>query len=183
MGIPLFVLRFPLSELREIAARYSVVEDPEIEEISKVTREQGYYTREGFLRVSKWKGLPTRPHRGENDEDTVREVTRLALTTPIEHLRIEALTLLQGVTWPSASVLLHFGHRDPYPILEPRALWSFGIERPPDEYDFEFWWTYVQACRAQVEATGVEMRALDRALWQFSKEQSTTRSAVRDPIA
>jgi len=177
MGLPLFVLRFPPSELRNIAARHPVVEDPEIEQISRVTREQGYYTREGFLRLSKWKGIRKGPHRDENDEETVREVTRLALTTPVEHLRIEALTLLQGVTWPSASVLLHFGHRDPYPILEPRALWSFGIERPPDKYDFEFWWAYVRACRGQMEAAGVEMRALDRALWQFSKEQLSVKPA------
>jgi hypothetical protein len=176
MGQPEFVLRFPLSELREIAARYPVVEEPEIEEISRITREQGYYTREGFLRVSRWKGVQARPRREENDEETVREVTRLALTTPIERLRIEALTLLHGVTWPSASVLLHFGHREPYPILEPRALWSFGIERPPEKYDFEFWWAYVLACRAQAEAAGIDMRTLDRALWQFSKEQLSTKS-------
>jgi hypothetical protein len=171
MGQPEFLPRLPLSELREIAARHPFVEDPEIEEISRTTREQGYYTRDGFLKISRWKGARVRPHREENDEETIREVTRLALNTPIERLRIEALTILHGVTWPSASVLLHFGHRDPYPILEPRALWSLGIERPPDEYGFEFWWAYVGACRCLAEATGIDMRTLDRALWQFSKEQ------------
>src|SRR5260221_4794343 len=171
MGHPEFLLRLPLSELRDIAARYPVVEDAEIEEISRATREQGYYTREGFLKVSRWKGVRARPHREENDDETVREVTRLALTTPIERLRIEALTLLHGVTWPSASVLLHFGHRDPYPILEPRALWSLGIERPPDEYDFDFWWNYVLCCRDLADRASVDMRTLDHVLWQFSKEQ------------
>jgi len=171
MGHPEFVLRFPSAELHDIAARYPFVEDSEIEGISRVTREQGYYTREGFLRMSQWKGVRVRPQREENDEETVREVTRLSLNTPIERLRIEALTLLHGVTWPSASVLLHFGHREPYPILEPRALWSLGIERPPEQYGFDFWWGYVRACRAHAEAAGIGMRTLDRALWQYSKEQ------------
>jgi DNA-binding transcriptional regulator YhcF (GntR family) len=176
MGPPEFLLRLPLAELRDVAARYPVVDDPEIEAISRATRERGYYTREDFLKVSRWKGVQVRPRREENDEETVLEVTRLALTTPIERLRIEALTLLHGVTWPSASVLLHFGHREPYPILEPRALWSFGIERPPEKYEFEFWWGYVQVCRSLAEETGVDMRTLDRALWQFSKEQLSARS-------
>jgi hypothetical protein len=66
--------------------------------------------------------------------------------------------------------MLHFAHRDLYPILDFRALWSLGHEKPPAFYTFDFWWEYVQSCRARAKECGVSMRVLDRALWQFSKE-------------
>lgn len=39
--------------------------------------------------------------------------TRVALSTPSERLRIEVLTLLDGVGWPTASVLLHLTPQAP----------------------------------------------------------------------
>lgn len=41
------------------------------------------------------------------------------------------LTTINGVSWPMASVLLHFGHADRYPILDFRALWSLEVDTPP----------------------------------------------------
>ncbi len=61
-----------------------------------------------------------------NPEDFIKDVTHTALITPSERLRIEVLTLLNGVSWPTASVLLHFGYDNLYPILDFRALWSLG---------------------------------------------------------
>lgn len=72
------------------------------------------------------------------------------------------------MNWPTASVLLHFGARDPYPILDFRALWSLGV-KAPTSYDFELWWEYTCCCRKLARKSGVSMRILDRALWQFSK--------------
>jgi hypothetical protein len=40
----------------------------------------------------------------------------------------------------------------------------------PKKYDFKFWSAYTEACRKLSDETGVSMRTLDRALWQFSKE-------------
>jgi hypothetical protein len=67
-------------------------------------------------------------------------------------------------------VLLHFGHPDPCPILDFRALWSLGLETPPVTYKFVFWWEYVQFCRQLAADLGLSMYELDRALWQFSAE-------------
>jgi hypothetical protein len=70
-------------------------------------------------------------------------------------------------------VLLHFGHTDPYPILDFRALWSLGVDVPADAhgfYDFPLWWEYTKFCRDLADACGVPMRVLDRALWRYSKE-------------
>lgn len=97
-------------------------------------------------------------------------MTRVALSTPDERLRIEILTLLSGVSWPSASVLLHFGHNDPYPILDFRALWSLGIDSRKVIYNFDLWWAYTSFHRELADEAGVSMQELDLALWQYSME-------------
>ena len=85
-----------------------------------------------------------------------------------ERLRIEVLTLLKGVSWPMASVILHWCHTDRYPLIDFRALWSLGIDTPP-RYTFDFWWAYVETCRSLADESQVSMRELDRALWAYSK--------------
>jgi hypothetical protein len=104
-----------------------------------------------------------------NTEEYVEEVTGVALGSRNERTRMEALTLLDGVGWPTASVILHFFHRERYPIVDFRALWSLSLEEPR-EYKFGFWWNYVSCCRALSDRTGLGMRTLDQALWQYSKE-------------
>jgi hypothetical protein len=104
-----------------------------------------------------------------NSEEFIKDVTRIALTAPNEKLRIEVLTLLNGVSWPTASVLLHFGYDNLYPILDFRALWSLGIDASRVNYDFDFWWEYTEHCRKLAQQVGVSMRVLDRALWQYSE--------------
>jgi len=74
------------------------------------------------------------------------------------------LLLLNGVHWPTASVILHFCHADPYPILDVRALWSLGIDANTVPYNFEFWNEYTQFCRKLAGEAKVTMRELDRAL-------------------
>jgi hypothetical protein len=77
-----------------------------------------------------------------------------------------------------ASVILHWCHADRYPIIDYRALWSLSVEQQPAFYTFDFWWSYVVCCRQLAEEAGVDMRTLDRALWQYSKEnQPPTKTA------
>jgi len=74
----------------------------------------------------------------------------------------------------TASVLLHFGYRDLYPILDFRALWSLSVEPPKEGYDFEFWSAYTTHCRELARQAEVDMRTLDRALWQYSSDNQKT---------
>jgi hypothetical protein len=83
--------------------------------------------------------------------------------------------LLEGVGLPTASVLLHVAHKEPYPIIDFRALWSLGLDTPPMYYSFEFWQRYVSHCRELADAAGTDMRTLDRALWQYSVEHQSGR--------
>jgi hypothetical protein len=159
-----FQLRFPITELQRIAAAYDIKKwgDDGIEPLGRAARERGYYTRAELLALCAWKTPRSRPRCEANDEEFIREVTRIALSTRVERLRIEVLTLLQGVEWPTASVLLHFGRGDLYPILDYRALWSLQVEPPKAGYDFEFWREYTKSCRELARKAEVDMRTLDR---------------------
>jgi len=167
-----FRLRFPISELRSSAKRYDYEDNEDEKEILPIVpavKRRGYLTRKEFLTVCRWKTRRSQRHCRKNSPEFVREVTKCALSTPVERLRIEVLTLLDGVGWPTASVILHFFHSAAYPILDFRALESLKNE-VPKQYSFNFWQKYTSCCRSLARRAGVSMRTLDRALWQFSKE-------------
>ena len=160
---------FPGIANRHWARRFSDAgADDAVSAIGSRAKARGYLTRDEFLRLCRWKSPRSRPRVESNAPEFVRAVTKTALTTRDERLRIEVLTLLEGVHWPTASVILHFCHRDPYPILDVRSLWSLGVDRPA--YDFTFWWAFTNMCRRLAERHSCSLRTLDRALWQYSKE-------------
>jgi len=66
-------------------------------------------------------------------------------------------------------VILHFGYDNLYPILDYRTLWSLREKMLP-VCTFGFWDSYTKFCRDLANQQGVSMRVLDRALWQYSKE-------------
>lgn len=166
-----FSLRFKKSEISYWSSRYKadILEDYIEKKLHPTIQANKYLTSTQLLKLCEWKTSRTKSRVAKNSEEFIRAVTETAFSTPSEQLRIEVLTLLQGVSWPTASVLLHFGSSESYPILDFRALWSLGL-RVPEQYDFEFWLTYTQLCRKLSVEGNVTMRILDRALWQFSKE-------------
>ena len=87
-----------------------------------------------------------------------------------ERIRIGSLLPLAGVGFPTASVILHFCHKDPYPIIDFRALWSLGYDKPPS-YNIQFWQEYVDYTRKLAQQTGLSIGELDKALWQYSSER------------
>jgi hypothetical protein len=165
-----FRLRFSARQIPAWAARYEYGGDDETQErVADAIRLKGWLDKPTLLAVCEWKSPRTQKHCRQNPPGFVKTVTRAAFATSDERFRIEALTLLDGVSWPTASVLLHFGVPNRYPILDYRALWSLGVE-PPRAYDFGFWWAYATHCRALARRQRLSMRTLDRALWQYSKE-------------
>jgi hypothetical protein len=164
-----FKVRFATTTVLKWAARYAQ-SDEDVARVGEAAQSRGHLEPEELQVLARWKTPRTAPHIERNGADFVREVTRCALSTRSERLRIEVLTLLDGVDLPTASVILHFAHPDPYPILDYRALWAIGSnEKPP--YSFEIWEPYVAFTRATAQRLNVSMRKLDRALWQFSKER------------
>ena len=164
-------MRFDRREILYWASRYPDDYDREVEtEVAPKVKKRGYFIKSDLQIICAWKTHRSKSRVASNLEDFIQAVTQTALSTSDERLRIEVLTLLAGVSWPTASVLLHFGHSDPYPILDFRALWSLSVDASKIDYDFKFWWKYTQYCRGLADKAGVSMRTLDRALWQYSKE-------------
>lgn len=167
-SVPELRLRFPIRQVAKLAVEYAYADDSVVQAIGAKAQGRGWYTREELVAVALWKTERSRSRVQQNREDAVKDATELALRTADERLRIGVLTQLQGVLMPTASVLLHLAHRDPYPILDFRALWSLGVDVQPSYYSFELWERYFQRCRELAMEAGVDMRTLDRALWQYS---------------
>jgi len=166
-----FKLRFSKKAIQQWAENFPAEYDVELETaLAPQIRSRGYLLKPEFEIICRWKTPRSQKLVRCNPADYVEAVTETALSTPNERLRLEVLLLLSGVSLPTASVILHFCHTDPYPILDVRALWSLGIDANKVPYNFEFWWAFTQHCRKLAAAAGVSMRELDRALWQYSKE-------------
>lgn len=166
-----FRLRFPEAEIPKWAARF--VEDGTDDEIAGSIRlpvlARGHLTRAEFLRLCAWKTPRSRPSCRKNSAHRVETLTRASFATADEGLKISLLRLLDGVEWPTASTILHFCDVRPYPILDYRALWSLGFARPPS-YTMEFWLAYLDVTRGLADRLAIPIRTVDKALWQFSKE-------------
>ena len=140
-------------------------DDPFIERI-------GYLTKDQFLQIAKWKTERPSKWYKTNESEFVEEVTKISFNAQTERLKIEVLRLLNGVDYPVASAILHFGC-DPakYPIIDFRTIWSlYGIENRQMKYDFAFWDKYRTDCLTLAAEYDMSIRELDKALWQYSKE-------------
>ncbi|HEY8749635.1 MAG TPA: hypothetical protein VIM11_16750 [Tepidisphaeraceae bacterium] len=175
----MFRMRFQIINVDHWASRYNADDPREVHlegSIAASAKKLGYLTKHDLFEICRWKSPRTSGRCDRNDEDFVRAVTATAFSTPNERLRIEVLTLLDGVDWPTASVILHFCSPDRYPILDFRALWSLQVN-VHTPYSFEFWKAYTLFCRQLADQNeGLTMRNLDRALWQYSKEKQPVSS-------
>ncbi len=171
-----FKLRFPEKEIHKWADRYTSdkeemrLENKIIENVTLKIKDRGFLTKKNLLEFSIWKSGSQTKHLVERNTDAyVRQVTSASLGASDERFRIEALTLLDGVGWPTASIILHICVPNSYPVIDFRALWSLNIGEDVN-YDFQFWWAYTKHCRKMSKKLKVDMRTFDRALWQYSYE-------------
>lgn len=166
-------LQFPANQIVHWADQYNYPQEGDVTSLVPQVRKSGFLTLDQLCVVARWKSPRSAGRIKKNEDDYVRTITSLALQTKNERARIEVLTLLDGVRWPIASVILHFFHAEEYPILDFRALESVGV-KVPRPYTFRFWWEYVEFCRDLADRTVRDMRTLDRALWAFSKIRQGT---------
>jgi hypothetical protein len=173
--------RLKIHQIADLLARHGrdhAGEDDDLVARRRRIRREGRMQLADLCAVCEWKAIRAAGHARKNTNTEVEEITALALDARSERVRVEVLQVLHGVSYPTASVILHFYHKDTYPILDIRALWSMGIPQP-SQYTFGFWWHYVAACRkilgqARRRFPTLTMRELDRALWQYSYERQTT---------
>jgi hypothetical protein len=166
-----FVLQFPLERVRDYAARFDDTGDAAALALGRAARERGYYTLEEFVAACRWKTPRSAPLVARNAAPDVEAATRAALgPAGTAGERMQALRALHGVEWATGSVLLHLAYPDRYPILDVRALHALGVTGR-SSFTTAFWEAYVAECARLAAAAGVDGRTLDRALWQWSREQ------------
>jgi hypothetical protein len=168
-----FELQFPASEIAALAERFGYQDDSPLLALGAAARARGYYTRREFIEVCAWKTPRSRPRVAANSGRAVISRTGRALAAGDESERITPLLELQGVGVPTASTLLYVAFPDDYPILDVRALESLGV-KSRSTYTLSFWAQYLDACRELARLHGVSIRILDKTLWQYSQERSTT---------
>ena len=162
-------LRFPESEICQWAEKYKIpCAEKELIDLKPKVQKYGCLDREELFRLARWKSPRRAGDICKNDPNYGKEITSWAFTATNERSRIEVLTLLDGIAWPIASAILHLFHEDRYPILDVLALRSVGLKKPK-QYSFSFWQKYVCFCRDVACRNQVDMRTLDRALWQYAK--------------
>ena len=165
-------LKFNPNKIDYWAKRYGYPLNEDIViNLAPIIQKRGHMTKGQLQTLCKWKSPRSAGNMLRNSPSYVKEITGCSLRSGDERARIEALTLLDGVGWPTASAILHFYHADNYPILDFRALWSIGVDTPPSVYKYDFWQDYTDCCRAISKRHKVSMRLLDKALWQYSKEK------------
>jgi hypothetical protein len=85
-----------------------------------------------------------------------------------ERAAIAVLTGLNGVQVPVASAILTAIHPERFTIIDFRALQALNAAQP---ITLDFYLDYLDECRRLAKANNVDLRTLDRALWQWSKER------------
>ncbi|MBI3526579.1 MAG: hypothetical protein HY067_01270 [Betaproteobacteria bacterium] len=162
-------LRIPPGKLRYYQERYDFSAEANLDKYHQIGPKQGYLTVSQLHEICQWKSKRRADLALSNSEALVREITAFSFSAKCEESRLGALTLLSGVQFPTASVILHFCVDQSYPILDFRAIWSLGVKQP-SQYIVAFWKEYVQLCRAVAAKHRLTVRELDMALWQYSSE-------------
>lgn len=150
--------------------RYKGTADEIIEkEMKKWLEGNRYLDREGFIKIGLWKSKRPKKHYEKNADLAIREITQFSFATKSEEVKIKSLLVLNGVSYPLASVILHFASPNRYPIMDFRAIWSLGWEQPK-YYTFDFWQKYFNEIQGISKRIGENIRTIDKALWEYSKE-------------
>lgn len=168
----MFKLRFAEGQISKWADGYSYTAKDRVLKgvVRPAVLARGYLKREEFLDICEWKSKRSKSRCARNDEFTIRAISRAAFATKDERIKMNLLRTLAGVEWPTASTLLHFCDERPYPILDYRALWSLGYDKPP-RYTMDFWLDYLAFTRRLAKHLRQNIRTVDRALWQYSKKR------------
>lgn len=170
-------MRLTKEWILELARKYDEENDEEKVKEDAILRRIGAsgspptsLTKPVLIRIAEWKAARTKGWIRANDPEYVEEVTRVSLTTDNERLRLEILTLLEGVSTRMASAVLYFCFPERYAVMDWRAwksLAELGKITGEIEDTYESYKKYNDVCRGIARQLHVSLRTLDKALWQW----------------
>lgn len=132
--------RFSQDQISLLAARYNGNDTLPLAAGGQA-RERGYYRVEEFVTVCDWASSAHRRYQ-LNRYQSVERRTQVALHTQTDKTAMTALLPLTGVSWTTASALLHFAHPRPFPILAVGRLLSLNYS-PGTRFTLSLWLAYV----------------------------------------
>ena len=159
------------SKIYEWARCYNVDSDTCIENLVKDVKNRGYLKKSELLKVACWK-VPTKRNavwriRTMSATD-VERITRDAFLLTDDSDSLRYLYKLKGVDSGIGSAILHWFHKKCYPIWDPHARRS--VQLAEDYCSKARWKAYVKFCRTIADEYEVDMRTLDRALFEYGKK-------------
>jgi hypothetical protein len=167
---PEFHLMFDPSELSKYADRYPQ-EDDELALEAGRRIAAGEYSRANLSTIFKWKtGGRGAVRLAKNTDEEIADSLRLALDAITDRCAIAVLTGLCGVHVPVASAIMTVLKPKTYTIIDYRALEALSYVG--NYHSIEFYLLYLLFCRQLARRLGIDLRRLDRALWQWSKEKN-----------
>ena len=148
------------------SALYDESYDEVLTRVGPSIRDRGYYDRDDFMAIGRWKAARVTPLLASNTDEMLRDVTSTAFAAP-EPIRHRILTLLTGVRAPMASALLTAWCPDLYTVIDVRAVKSLVAEGELEKTKgLPAYMSYLTACRELAAHCHCDLRTLDRALWQ-----------------
>ena len=163
------ITKAKIKEYAKIFDEYDTAANVE-KEMKDWLKNNRYLDRKRFIKIGRWKSPRPEKHYKNNDDLTVKRITRHSFATESEKERIECLLDLKGVGYPVVSVILHFAFPGRYPIMDFRVIKSLGLKQPKS-YTFAFWDEYCCKIRKISKSTGADIRTIDKALWQYNKNK------------
>ena len=119
-----------------------------------------------FLDTYAWKTKRTIGKTKKYSEAQIADVTGVAFRQTDEKLRI---CLLRAPTASTGRSPARCCTSMSAPSTQSWTTAPCGRSAMPSWVSFEFWWAYVDCCRALAKKAGVSVRDLDQALWAFSE--------------
>ncbi|HUC31702.1 MAG TPA: hypothetical protein VMR99_03405 [Candidatus Paceibacterota bacterium] len=171
-NIKQFELKFKPSLIPEIAARYSYSFQKEDDALKAGEQiRSGEYTRTNLERIFEWKTKGRgRSRLLVNTDEEIADTLKLAMAAKTDRAAVAVLIGLSGVQVPVSSAILTAINPESFTIIDFRALEALGVIQP--SINIDFYLKYLNKCRSLAKENNVPLRTLDRALWQWSKENS-----------
>ena len=149
----------------------------EIFDSLKNIKKQGYLTKEQSIKILKWKSpRPLKRYQANSNEDFI-EITKLALATKNEKVKIHILTALKGVNIPAASSILMFYDRKRYPVIDIRVwkqLFNANlVNTNPNGQGFSLdeWENYLVIIRRIAKELNLTPRQVEKRLYDIDKRE------------
>jgi hypothetical protein len=165
-----FRLQFEPADIPRLAKCYGPEQDDAALDAGRRIR-KGEYTRKNLSKIFEWKTKGRgRSRLLRNTDEEIADALSLAVNAKTARAAIAVLTGLHGVHVPVASAILTAIDPEHYTVIDFRALEALGSKSA--DRSVNFYLDYLDACRQFAKDHRATLRDLDRALWEWSDEQS-----------